>query len=183
MLRIRFQISAILALLAILAIKVPSVSSFPLRFKDFDFLLLCRVPHILAEACLMKLFGPLCLLALCIGISSHSALAQASAATPVAPTTPAAVQSAPPTQTTQYTLPPDKLAKSKALYDLRGKLRIIDTVWSFVVLLGILYLGIGARYRDWAENVAKNSFVQAWIFVPLFLLTTSILALPLDAYQ
>jgi Zn-dependent protease with chaperone function len=131
----------------------------------------------------MKLFGPLCLLALCIGISSHSALAQASAATPVAPTTPAAVQSAPPTQTTQYTLPPDKLAKSKALYDLRGKLRIIDTVWSFVVLLGILYLGIGARYRDWAENVAKNSFVQAWIFVPLFLLTTSILALPLDAYQ
>ncbi len=29
----------------------------------------------------------------------------------------------------QYTLPPDKLAKSKALYDLRGKLRIIDAIY------------------------------------------------------
>jgi Zn-dependent protease with chaperone function len=183
MLRIHFQISAILALLAILAIKVPSVSSFPLRFKDFDFLLLCRVPHILAEACLMKLFGSLCLLALCIGISSHTALAQASAATPAAPTTPAAVQSAPPTQTAQYTLPPDKLAKSKALYDLRGKLRIFDTLYGLAILLGLLYFGVAARYRDWAERVSRFRLVQAFVFVPLILITITVLQLPLDAYQ
>src|SRR6476646_6199924 len=64
----------------------------------------------------------------------------AAAPSPVAAATP----SAPATQTSVYTLPPDKLAKSKALYDLRGTLRIIGTVWSFVVLLAILYLGIGA---------------------------------------
>src|SRR5689334_6915744 len=115
----------------------------------------------------MKLLISLVLLSLCFSLVPQKAEAQQ------APVQTSSLAATPATQTTQYTLPPDKLAKSKALYDLRGKLRIIDTVWSFVVLLGILYLGIGARYRDWAENVAKNSFVQAWIFVPLFLLTTS----------
>ncbi|MGZ4840751.1 MAG: M48 family metallopeptidase [Candidatus Angelobacter sp.] len=127
----------------------------------------------------MRLLGSLLLLVFCFALVPQKVIAQAGA--PAA--TPAAAPTTPATQTTQYTLPPDKLAKSKALYDLRSKLRIIDTVWSFVVLLGILYLGIGARYRDWAEKVARNSFVQAWVFIPLFLLTTSILGLPLDAYQ
>lgn len=85
--------------------------------------------------------------------------------------------------TTEYTLPPDKLAKSKALYDLSGKLRIIGTVWGFVVLLGILYFGVIAHYRDWAERGAKNRFVQAFIVVPLFLLTLDILDWPLAAYS
>ncbi len=89
----------------------------------------------------------------------------------------------PATQTTQYTLPPDKLAKSKALYDLRGKLRIIDTVYGLLILLGLLYFGIAARYRDLAEASGKNRFVQALIFVALFLVTTTALQLPLDAYQ
>jgi Zn-dependent protease with chaperone function len=85
--------------------------------------------------------------------------------------------------TTAYTLPPDKLAKAKALYDLRGRLRILGTAWSFVVLLAILYLGVTARYRDWAEKAAKYSFLQAMIVVPLLLLTIDLLALPLSAYQ
>jgi STE24 endopeptidase len=130
----------------------------------------------------MKLLGSLCLLVLCVGISSQNTMAQ-TAATPSASPSTAVVQAKPATQTAVYTLPPDKLAKSKALYDLRGKLQIIDTVWSFVVLLGILYLGIGARYRDWTERVSKYRFVQALIFVPLFLLTITVLGLPLDAYQ
>jgi len=85
--------------------------------------------------------------------------------------------------TTQYTLPPDKLAKSKALYDLRGKLRIIDTGYGLLILLGLLYLGIAAKYRDIAEASGKSRFVQALIFVALFLVTTTALQLPLDAYQ
>jgi STE24 endopeptidase len=91
-----------------------------------------------------------------------------------------ASQSAP---TTEYTLPPDELAKSKALYDLRGKLRIIDTVYGLLILLGLLYFGVAAKYRDIAEAAGKNRFVQALIFVALFLITTTALQLPLDAYQ
>ena len=94
-----------------------------------------------------------------------------------------ATQSAPQTETTQYTLPPDKFAKSKALYDLRGKLRIIDTIYGVLILLGFLYFGVAARYRDIAEASGKNRFVQALVFVALFLVTTTALQLPLDAYQ
>ncbi len=96
---------------------------------------------------------------------------------------PQIVSASPPASTTAYTLPPDKLAKAKALYDLRGKLRIIDTVFGFVVLLALLYLGIAAKYRDWAERVSRYRFVQAMVFVPLLLLTMTALSLPLDAYQ
>lgn len=134
----------------------------------------------------------LALVVLCCLLPSNIAFAQTPAASPaatpaIAPAssaTPPAAQlmAAPARPTTEYTLPPDKLAKAKALYDLGGKLRIIGTVWSFAVILGILYLGIGARYRDWAEKAAKNSFLQAVVFVPLFLLTTSVLGWPLSAY-
>lgn len=130
----------------------------------------------------MKLVASLSLLVLYLGILPHPVKAQ----TPTASATPAAsqaMQAAAPTQTTEYTLPPDKLAKSTALYELRGKLRIIGLVWSLVVLVGILAFGIAAKYRDWAENASQNRFVQALIFVPLFVLTLTILDLPLSAYQ
>jgi Zn-dependent protease with chaperone function len=131
----------------------------------------------------MKSFSCLCLLALCIGISSHKAVGQTPLASPSVSATRAAVQTAPATQTTEYTLPPDKLAKSKALYDLRGTLRIIDTIYGLLILLGLLYFGVAARYRDWAEAVSRFRFVQALIFAALFLITTTALQLPLDAYQ
>lgn len=91
--------------------------------------------------------------------------------------------SAPQTTTAEYTLPPDKLAKSKALYDLRGRLRIIGTVWGFVVLLAILYLGVVAHFRNWAERANKYSFVQALIVVPLFLIVLNVVDWPLAAYS
>lgn len=130
----------------------------------------------------MKLVGSLCLLVFCLGTAPQGAFAQA-APSPSASSSPAAVQAKPVMQTSVYTLPPDKLAKSKALYDLRGKLRIIDTAYSLLVLLALLALGIAAKYRDWAERVSTHRFVQALIFVPLFLLTLAVLGLPLDAYQ
>ncbi len=131
----------------------------------------------------MRFLGSLFLLVLCLGMAPQRVMAQAPAAVPAAPSSSAAAQSANTAPTTEYTLPPDKLAKSKALYDLRGKLRIIDTTYSLIVLLAILSLGIAAKYRDWAEKVSGNRFVQALIFVPLLLLTLTVLSLPLDAYQ
>lgn len=128
----------------------------------------------------MKLLGSLCLLLLCVGISSQKTMAQTSASSSA---TPAVTQTKPAIQTSVYTLPPDKLAKSKALYDLRGKLRIIDTAYSLLVLLALLYFGVAAKYRDIAERGSKNRFVQALIFVPLLMLTLTVLGLPLDAYQ
>lgn len=82
----------------------------------------------------------------------------------------------------EYTLPPDKLAKSKALYDISGRLRIIGTIWGFVVLLGVLYLGVVAGFRNWAEKVTRYTFVQALIVVPLLLILLDVLDWPLAAY-
>src|SRR5215813_9202053 len=125
----------------------------------------------------MRLLAAVSTLLFVFGLITNAAAAQQAPSAPVA-------QSAPSTQpVTSYTLPPDKLAKAKALYILRGRLRIIDTALGFIVLLGILYLGVAARYRDWAERVSQRRFVQALIFIPLLLLTVDLLGLPLEIYQ
>ena len=189
----------------------------------------------------MKLLGSLFLLVLCLALMPQKVIGQA-AATPAASPAPAAASGAAATETTEYKLPPDKLAKATALYNLRFKLRIFDTVYSLLVLVAILSLGIAARYRDWAEKlvgprfhvltvalveiflilagyasvklffrlessagkiahglalillawgcirIAKQRawaerFSQALIFVPLLMLTITVLGWPLDAYQ
>lgn len=84
---------------------------------------------------------------------------------------------------TQYTLPPDKLAQSTALYHTRITLLIAGSLWSLLVLLGILRWHVAARFRDWARAVSRFRFVQAWIFVPLLLLTMAVFDLPFDMYS
>ena len=127
----------------------------------------------------MKLLAALLLFS--VAITAVSALAQS--ATPSPSPTPQQTIASASAPTTEYTLPPDKLAKSTALYNLRGKLRIIETLWGLLILLGLLYLGIAAKFRDWAEAAVRFRFLQAAIFVALLLIVTTLLQLPLDAYQ
>jgi STE24 endopeptidase len=87
------------------------------------------------------------------------------------------------TPTTEYTLPPEKLAKSKALYDLRGKLRIIGTLYGLLILWAFLQFGVAVKFRNLAQAVSSRRVVQALVFVPLLLLTITVLQLPLDVYQ
>lgn len=86
-------------------------------------------------------------------------------------------------QTAAYTLPPDKLRKSEALYKLDQTLAIFGTLYSWLVLLLVLYSGLGAKYREWAESVSPRRFVQGLIFVPLLLLTLNLADLPLRLYE
>jgi len=146
--------------------------------KGVNLLLSAIVLIIVRGDNLMKLLASVLLFVLFFSLMPAKTRAQSPAASPMP-----SMQSAPRTETTQYTLPPDKLAKSKALYDLRGKLVIFDTLYGLAILLGLLYLGVAARYRDWAERVSRFRLVQAFIFVPLILITITVLQLPLDAYQ
>jgi len=125
----------------------------------------------------MKLIGSLLLVVCCLAFTPHRAVAQASMSSASAPN----AQNSP--TTTEYTLPPDKFAKSKALYELRGKLRIINVVYGLLILWAILRFGIGARLRNIAEPVSRWRLVQSWIFVPLLFLLMTVVTLPLDAYQ
>ncbi len=83
---------------------------------------------------------------------------------------------------TQYTLPPEKLAKAEALYRTRVVLYLIDLVFGILVLWVLLRLQIAPAFRDLAERVAKNTFVQTLIFVPLLILLLSLVSLPIDIY-
>jgi Zn-dependent protease with chaperone function len=127
-----------------------------------------------------KVYSPMKHIAAIILLTvSLACLAPAQTQTTPATQTSAASQ----TQTTEYTLPPDKLAKATALYKIGGRLRVITTIWSFAVLLGLLYFGIVARYRDWAERASGRRFAQALIVIPLLLITLNLLDLPFDIYR
>src|SRR5579884_3168099 len=77
----------------------------------------------------MKFFCSFFLVLFCFAAVPEKAISQAAAAPAVSPSP---VIAQPTAQTTEYTLPPDKLAKSKALYDLRGKLRIVGAVYGLL---------------------------------------------------
>ena len=72
---------------------------------------------------------------------------------------------------TEYSLPPDKLAKAEALYQTRTMLYLFGMVFGIVVLWLLLKLRVGPAFRDLAERVSKNSLVQALVFVPLLTLS------------
>jgi len=78
---------------------------------------------------------------------------------------------------TAYTLPPDlyKGARPSAEF-------ISFLIWSFFLrdfcsLAGIA-LQARAKYRNWAENVSLNRFLQAFVFTPPLILTIELLGSP-----
>ena len=83
----------------------------------------------------------------------------------------------------EYSLPPDKLQKSHALYIQQISLEVIDSVYGFLVLLFLLYTGTVAKFRTLAESLAESKWLQSFIVVPLFLAVLSVLTLPSDAYH
>ena len=83
---------------------------------------------------------------------------------------------------TEYSLPPDKLAKAEALYTTRTVLYLFGMVFGIAVLLVLLKLRVAPAFRDLAERLSRNSFVQALVFVPLLTLLISVISLPVDIY-
>jgi STE24 endopeptidase len=82
----------------------------------------------------------------------------------------------------EYTLPPDKLEKARALYDIQVWLNLASTFYSFALLFLFLRFGWVARFRDWAEQASRSRFLQAGFVIPLSLAAFSILMLPPDLY-
>jgi Zn-dependent protease with chaperone function len=114
---------------------------------------------------------------------TYISLQAGAAQEPSAAAAQATASHAAPVPITEYTLPPDKLAKAQALYTSRVRMLIAGTLWNFLLLAAILYSGLAARFRDWAEAASGRRFVQALIAVPLLWLTLSALQLPLSVWQ
>jgi STE24 endopeptidase len=99
-----------------------------------------------------------------------------------APSPAAATQTAE-KKVTEYTLPPELYRKARDLGRFRFRFALIDFFYGVFVLWVILYWRFGPKFREWAESVSRNRFVQAAIFAPLLILTMDILGLPSDIYQ
>ena len=95
--------------------------------------------------------------------------------------------SAAPSQTqrkiTSYTLPPDLYRKAHNRGRIGFATRIVGFFYGLFVLWFILRRKLSAKYRDWAEKVARNRFLQAFVFIPLVVLTVGVLQLPIDLFQ
>ena len=84
---------------------------------------------------------------------------------------------------TEYSLPPDKLAKAEALYKTRTVLYLFGMVFGIVVLWVLLKFRVAPMFRDLAERVSKNSFLQTLIFAPLLMFLIAVISLPIDLYE
>jgi STE24 endopeptidase len=83
---------------------------------------------------------------------------------------------------TDYTLPPGKLAKARALYETSTELYLFSLVFGIAVLWVLLQLRVAPFFRDLAERVSKGRFVRTPIFVSLLMLLIAFILLPMDVY-
>jgi Zn-dependent protease with chaperone function len=125
--------------------------------------------------------------ACCSGIAKAQTTPSANAQTQ--PSSSSSNAATPATQTvelsrkvTAYTLPPDLYKKAHDRARINFRLALIGFVYGLVVLWLILGWKIGTKYRDWAEGVSGNRFLQAVVFAPLLTLTIAIFTLPVDVY-
>jgi STE24 endopeptidase len=82
-----------------------------------------------------------------------------------------------------YTLPPEKLKPAVELFRARTTMHFVGEVWGILQLILLLALGVPARMRNLAVNLTRNRWLQCFLFVFLFLLTTTLLNAPLALYR
>jgi Zn-dependent protease with chaperone function len=85
-----------------------------------------------------------------------------------------------------YTLPPEKLKPAQELFRARTTLHFAGEGWGILQLVLLLGFGVPARMRNVAENLTENwggnRWVQCFVFAFLFLLTITLLNIPLRIY-
>lgn len=87
-----------------------------------------------------------------------------------------------PREVASYTLPPEKYRQAVAYSRAKYRLHFLAVAWEIALLFGLLALRVAPRFRNLAERLSRRRFVQALVFVPLFLMTEQILELPIDVY-
>jgi STE24 endopeptidase len=83
----------------------------------------------------------------------------------------------------EYAPPPEQYARAKAYSNTRYRHFFIDALYGFLLLLVVLRWRVAPAFRDLAERVSANRFVQLIIFAPLILLTLAILGIPSDIWD
>ena len=139
----------------------------------------------------LLIFPPVVLLATTLGASisscqSPSATASQLESNPGGSASASAnsgVQAAPAKKITEYTLPPDLYRKARNRSRIRFAALLFGSFYGLVVLWFILNRKLSAKFRDWAEKVSRNRFVQALVFTSLLVVTIGVLEIPLDLFD
>jgi len=81
-----------------------------------------------------------------------------------------------------YVLTQERYEKSVRYSRASYSLYFAAVFLSLLALVILLRLGIPARFRNWAETVSDRRWLQAFVFVPLLVLTLDAVDLPLRLY-
>jgi STE24 endopeptidase len=83
----------------------------------------------------------------------------------------------------EYAPPPAQYARAKTYSNTKYRHIFIGAFYGFLVLLVVLRWRVAPAFRNLAERVSSNRFVQLIIFAPLILLTIAILGIPSDIWD
>ena len=86
------------------------------------------------------------------------------------------------TGTAQYTLSHERYQKAVAYSRVAYVLYFVDAFLGIAAAWLFLRLGIAAKFRDIAENVSANRWVQGLVFVPLLVFAIQLCTLPVTLY-
>src|SRR5882762_4914760 len=82
-----------------------------------------------------------------------------------------------------YQLSGDKLQKAIRVSNIRSTVHFVEAGWDILIILVLLILRIPARLRDWAVSTTSNRWLQCLIFLAPFLILSTLLSLPIDAFR
>ena len=125
----------------------------------------------------------LCIAVLLAGLTPRLSSGQPAPAQPASGSTVTPVSTAPPAQPASsqaYNLPPDKLAKAKALSRISLTLEIVGSLWGLAFLWLLLSLRWAARLAAWAERLLRRRWMQGLLFFAVYLVIGTLANLPLD---
>jgi Zn-dependent protease with chaperone function len=83
---------------------------------------------------------------------------------------------------TAYTLTPEQLRKSQALHRTGVVLSLASTLFGLAVLAALIAVRFGPKLQRVVESISARRWLQAFVFVPVLLLTLSCFDLPLQLY-
>jgi STE24 endopeptidase len=86
-------------------------------------------------------------------------------------------------ETPPQALTPEQYAKAKNYSRTRYTQYFVGEAYTFLVLLLLLVRKFGSRLQTLAERVTSRRVLQILVFAPLFILTLSVLLLPIDLWS
>lgn len=86
-------------------------------------------------------------------------------------------------ESASHPLSAEQYAKAKNYSRTRYTQYFVGQAYGFVIFLLLLLKGLGSRLQRFAERVTSRRVLQVLVFAPLFILTLSVLLLPIDLWD